>query len=201
MTQTPMIVDLSHDDRLPSGGFAALKDAGIVGVILKATQGSTFIDPMYASRYSRALTVFGTGCVHSYHFLDGSDPGMQVNHFVEVTAGKPGRWLDYEQYPKSQCSQDQFLSAVRTLHAKQQKWPGVYGSDKDLLGAALDAGHCSHCGKWIARDDTEPSHHWDIWQYVAGETKQIALCGQYYDLNVFNGSADECRVWMRATAW
>ena len=200
---TAMIIDMSHDDDLPDGGFAALRDskeAEIVGVILKSSQGPREIDDEFASRYVKAIEAFGAGCVHSYHFLDGSDPTMQIAHYLDVTSGKPGRWLDYEENPASQCTDDQFLSAVRNLQAKQRTWPGNYGSELDLLGNVLAAGHCGPCGKWIANYDRQPRIHWDLWQFTAGESKKIAICGHYYDLNTFNGTADECRTWMKAMA-
>ncbi len=200
MTPTPMIVDLSHNDELPNGGWAAFKQAGVVGAILKATQGTGMVDKTFLARRQAALGVFGDGCVHSYHFLDGSDPVMQVGHYLEISAGCPGRWLDYEGNLRSQCSRAQAVQACQTRPGKPGSWPGMYGSDKDRLGEAIDAGHFGPCGKWIAGYGQQPTHHWDLWQYTAGESNKVAICGGFYDLSVFNGTADECRAWMQAMA-
>jgi lysozyme len=47
------VIDLSHDDA--SVDFDAVAQAGIVGVIHKATQGVGDVDPLYAPRARRWL--------------------------------------------------------------------------------------------------------------------------------------------------
>lgn len=56
MPNKPLVVDLFHGDRVTS--FAAVKDAGIVGVIHKATESTNFHDSAYEAR-RKAFTDLG----------------------------------------------------------------------------------------------------------------------------------------------
>ena len=92
----PSIVDISHHNLHVD--FGALKDAGIVGVIIKATQGSSYVDPNFEDNYARAVSVFGKNMVHCYAFLTNDDAQAQADHAMDA-AGDSFIWLDYEQNP------------------------------------------------------------------------------------------------------
>ena len=189
------VIDLSHHN--DPVDLHALKAFGAVGVILKAGEGASYADPKFKTFRARAVTVFDEGCVHSYFFLDGSDPKAQMANYLSITAGMPGRWLDYEQNA-SQCSLETAITACQVLQGKQGTWPGMYGSDKSALGAAMDAGHFSPCPKWIAEYDHKPSHPYSLWQF--SETGTIGAMSGVLDLSTFNGSAAECKAFLRAMA-
>ena len=201
MAQRIDIVDIySGDDPVD---FHAIAAAGAVGVILKATQGSTYNDPNFAEYRSRALTVFDAGCVHSYHFLDDTDAETQMAHYVSVTQGMPGRWLDYEENPDGDtCTLATAVAACHILQGKQGSFPGMYGSDADLLGAALDAGHFTVCPLWIARYRPEPPDHaCQLWQFSEGVAGDPTISGKLYDLDSYlNGDSAACQAWLRSLA-
>ncbi|MDQ3746468.1 MAG: glycoside hydrolase family 25 protein, partial [Acidobacteriota bacterium] len=50
-----VVIDLSHHNTVTS--FQQVKDAGILGVIHKATEGTSFVDPRYTERRTAALAV------------------------------------------------------------------------------------------------------------------------------------------------
>lgn len=192
------VVDLSHND---SPDFGALKAAGVVGVILKASQGSTYSDPKFQAFYGRAIAVFGHGLVHSYHFLDNSNATTQIAHYLDVTAGKPGRWLDYEPNPSGEtCSLQTAISACHQLSIKQGRVAGMYGSDGDLLGDALTSRHFDPCFLWLANYSHKPKHKCDLWQFAAGEGSAPVIGGAKYDVSTFVGSASDCATFMRQVA-
>ncbi|MDR3688527.1 MAG: glycoside hydrolase family 25 protein [Fimbriimonas sp.] len=200
MDTTIHIVDVNHyDDPVD---FHAMSDAGAVGVILKATQGSSYKDPKFIEFRERAMTVFDAACVHSYHFLDDSDPNAQIENYLTVTDGMRGRWLDYEPNKANTCSLDGATSACHILAQKQGSFPGMYGSDGGLLGQALLQGHFTVCPLWIARYSTNPPlHKGNLWQYQAGESATVMIGGKGYDLSMFmNGDADACKQWMASLA-
>ncbi len=203
---TPYIVDLSHWDVPPDAAqdvdLHAMAGAGIVGVILKATQGSADVDPAFAGLLQRALEVWPANCVHAYHFLDGSDPRAQIDHFLATTPGIGFRWLDYEQNPPSQCSLEDAVKACHDLQTKQGVYPGMYGSDEDLLGAAIDAGHFAGvCPMWLAKyGDTQPGHAWNLWQYSQyGNLPKNN--GGNLDLDTFGGDGAACQAWFGGLAF
>jgi lysozyme len=81
------VVDISHHNTLVgSAPFAALKSAGILGVIHKASEGLSYVDRECARRRDaceKAGLLWGT-----YHFLHSGNIAGQVRHYLEVT--KPG---------------------------------------------------------------------------------------------------------------
>ena len=69
-TMSDIVVDLSHWEAQVD--FVQAKTAGIAAVILKATQGTGFLDPTFASR---AVAAHAAGLLlGAYHFFDTSDP-------------------------------------------------------------------------------------------------------------------------------
>jgi len=87
MTETLKVLDLSHHNDGPNGGpidFAAIAAFGILGVILKSSQGTAMVDRTYADRRSAALSA-GL-LVGAYHFATGDDVDQQVAHFLKTAA-------------------------------------------------------------------------------------------------------------------
>jgi GH25 family lysozyme M1 (1,4-beta-N-acetylmuramidase) len=81
----PVVVDIYHADKVTS--FAAARQAGIRGVIHKATEGRTVDDRLYARRRSKATEadlLWG-----AYHFMRPGDPVAQADHFID--RAKPDR--------------------------------------------------------------------------------------------------------------
>ena len=192
------VIDVYHGDEPVD--FHAMKSAGVVGVIIKATQGSTITDPKFLDYHQRASTVFDTGCVHTYHFLDNSDPKAQASNYLTTTAGKPGRWLDFERNPNGDtCTVETACAVAHAIFGVTGRLPGIYGSDQDLLGEALDSGHFDTCPLWIAKyGNTPPKHHADLWQFAAGMPGDQTVGGKYYDLSTYKGSAEECKAWLQS---
>ena len=85
MSTINVVVDLSHFNTV--SGFEAVKADGIVGVIHKATQGTSAIDSKYHVRKPEALAAglwWG-----AYHFGVGGDGAAQAQHFLSVVTPGP----------------------------------------------------------------------------------------------------------------
>jgi lysozyme len=96
-----VVFDISHYENV-SQDFVTTAQAGIAAVILKATQGTGFVDPTFLPRVAEARAA-GL-LVGAYHFLDGSSPAEQAAHFLTVAVSEGMvKWLalDWEPYPAS----------------------------------------------------------------------------------------------------
>ncbi len=74
------VVDLSHYN--PTPDFATAKAGGVIGIVHKATQGATYVDPKYAGRVKAAKSaglLWG-----AYHFGTGADVDAQLAQFLAV---------------------------------------------------------------------------------------------------------------------
>src|ERR1700740_1399893 len=80
-----VVIDISHYENV-SQDFVSTAQAGIAAVILKATQGTAFVDPTFLPRVAEARAA-GL-LVGAYHFLDGSSPAAQVAHFLTVAVSE-----------------------------------------------------------------------------------------------------------------
>ncbi len=91
-TWTDTIIDLSHWQAPVD--FGAVRTGGIVAVILKATQGSGWIDNTFVARSMAALNA-GL-LVGAYHFADATNPSGQANLFLSVAGMLPVLAIDIE---------------------------------------------------------------------------------------------------------
>lgn len=79
---TPGVIDLYHGDLVDgSNGFHKMKDAGIVGIVHKSSEGLSMVDGAYSNRRARAKAVgikWG-----AYHFLRNLDGADQAKFFLD----------------------------------------------------------------------------------------------------------------------
>ena len=79
------VIDLSHHNNVTS--YQDIRDAGIVGIIHKATQGVTGVDGTYGTRKPQALAaglLWG-----AYHFASKGNAQKQADHFLDVVQPGP----------------------------------------------------------------------------------------------------------------
>jgi lysozyme len=196
------VIDLSHWQTPVD--FAKVKSAGIAAVILKATQGSNWIDVTFATRFS-AATAAGL-FVGAYHFLDNSAPELQVEHFLSVADGCPVLALDAEQNGiGGTVTVAQTAEAAARLHMATGRAPLVYISrfGPDERGAGLPNGILSRCPLWLPAYSSRPVcppgwSNWTLWQHTDGNIGSgvvpvpgIGRC----DRNRFAGTIAELAAW------
>ena len=167
-----VVIDLSHWQTPVD--FAKAKEAGIAAVILKATQGSQWIDATFSSRVA-AATAAGL-LVGAYHFLDGSAPELQVEHFLLVAGGCPVLALDAEPNGiGGTVTVSQTAEAAARLHMATGRAPLVYISryGPDERGTGFPNGVLSRCPLWLPEYGPLPVcppgwSKWTLWQHTDG---------------------------------
>ena len=198
-----VVFDISHYENV-SQDFVTTAQAGIAAVILKATQGTGFVDPTFLPRVAEARAA-GL-LVGAYHFLDSSSPAEQVAHFLTVAVSEGMvNWLalDWEPYPASQASTIQAATAAASVQAATGKWPILY-TIRSMLSAPNKT--LSNCPLWLAEYGTRPIcppgfSAWQLWQHTDGQVGSAVVpvpgvgpC----DRSKFAGTVDKLRAWWSA---
>lgn len=202
-----VVMDISHHQAAVD--FARVRAAGIVGVIHKATEGTSFVDQKYAERRQQAEDAgllwgayhFGVGASgrdQADRFLETVDPGDSTLVVLDFEANRVGPTMTI----------DQAREFVTHLNGHIGRFPGLYSGSliKEQLGDAPRDPLLSQCFLWIAQysgqkpiDIPATFPRWTLWQYtdgVHGSTPRtvdgVGLC----DRDKFNGSlANLRRLW------
>jgi len=196
-----VVVDISHHNG--NVNLKKAKDDGILGVIQKASQGQTFVDPTYKTNKAKATDaglLWG-----AYHFATGSDGVKQAEHLLEVVAGDPKTLLvlDFEPNPTGpSMTLEEARAFVTHIYEATGRYPGFYSGHyiKQLLGTAHDS-VLVNCWFWLAQYGPTPVvppnwKYWTMWQYTDGaigpEPHRVNGIGRC-DRDKFNGNATQLR--------
>ena len=195
------VIDLSHHNGLVD--LERARADGIVGVIQKATQGRTFVDPTYArNRANAASAGLRWG---AYHFGTGGDGVQQAMHFLDTVMPSAGELLvlDFEaNHQGPSMSLEEARAFVIHVRESTGRWPGLYSGHyvKELLGTQGDP-VLSSCWFWLAQygpTAVVPAAWptWSMWQYTDGavgpEPHEVDGVGRC-DRDRFNGTATRLR--------
>jgi lysozyme len=207
-TMINVVVDLSHFNNVSS--FETVKADGIVGVMHKATEGTSFKDPLYEERRTAAL---GAGLLWgAYHFGTAGDGVAQAEYFLSFVNPAPTDLLalDFEQNTQGGsmmlAEAEQFVTQVESATTR---WPGLYGGSylKQLLGNGQNP-TLANCWLWLSEYGSQPKipsnwQTWTMWQYTDGnvgpEPHSVNGIGNC-DRDQFNGDLPGLqRLWGVAT--
>ena len=202
------VVDTSHHNGNINLQLAAAD--GIIGVIHKATQGTTGIDPMYQTNRTQAANaglLWG-----AYHFGTGGDGAAQAQHFLDVVGNNDNTLLVLDFEPNPGGATMALADARAFITEVQQatgRFPGFYSGSliKQLLGNGKDP-VLAECWLWLPEYGPTPIvpanwPTWTMWQYTDGNVgpqphsvNGIGNC----DRDQFNGTEDELRtLWLDAS--
>lgn len=209
---TPRVIDISHHNVGPLKGgqidFDAAAQAGIWGVICKASEGTGYGDPTYDSR--RAL-IKAAGLAHgAYHFNTGEDTTTQVERFLAQAEPDDTTCmvLDFERQTNLKVGDMSITQALEFLHLLESALgrPGkIYSGDrlKESIGSLgpLDQAFLLRHDLWLAQYGTAAKlptgfdGYW-LWQFTGdgfgSPPHSIAgINGAGCDLNAFIGTRDQ----------
>ena len=173
MSFTNAVIDLSHFDFKLS--LSDAQQAGIVGVIHKATQGCRFTDPTYKKNLAQAQSL---GLLWgAYHFGTGEDAVAQADFFLQTVQPSPGVLLVLD-YESNTAGPTMTLQGARDFVTRIQAatgiWPGLYAGSylKEQLGPRPDP-VLKNCWLWLAEYSPTAAlppgwSNWSLWQYTDG---------------------------------
>ena len=169
-----VVVDISHHNGNVDLGKA--QAAGIVGVIHKATQGTSMTDNMYDQNRQQAVAaglLWG-----AYHFGTKADGAAQADSFLNKANADDQTLLvlDYEPNGNSTMTLDQARAFVSRIKDVTGRFPGFYSGSliKQQLGGQPADPVLSQCFLWLAQYGPAPTHipatwpTWTMWQYTDG---------------------------------
>lgn len=198
MAQRTDILDLSHHNDVKS--FEQIAASGVLGVILKASEGTSYEDPTFAQRYYEAQSCGLT--VASYHFLHAGNITRQMEWYLEVVQPSQGERvvIDHE----ADASLKELTEAFVCLHDLRPDLQLTLYSGH-LIKEQLDGSHniiLAQTALWIAQYTTSSQPDWprdtwpnySLWQWTDQATCQ-GVVGPV-DANQFNGSQENCLKWM-----
>ena len=178
-----------------------LKMNGTVGVILKCTQGTGYVDDTFGARAAKAKAA-GL-LVSSYHFLEHGNIQEQMDWYLSRLGPSIGDRLviDFEEDTSgTDPTFDDLEEAVEYLLSKGDYQVAVYGSG--LLVEACEGRTSSileRTSLWQARYSTnEPDvpdiwPRWDLWQYT--QTGRPVGTFTNTDCNKWNIAAGDVSLW------
>lgn len=197
------IIDISHNNGKID--LAKMASAGVPAIIHKATQGSDFVDPMYADHKAQAEEL---GLLWgSYHFGTGVYTIDQVDNFMNTVNPTPNELivLDFEINPGGvSMTLEQAIEFISIIYNEIGVYPMIYGGAllRESIGSSIEP-ILANCSLWYARYGHAPLgiprqiwSDYTLWQFTDGAhgngPYEIDGAGRC-DHSRFNGTIDELK--------
>lgn len=136
-----------------------INDPHAQGVIIKATQGTSYVNPKCNHQY--ALAKSDGKLLGLYHYAGGGDPVAEADFFVDSISNYVHTGilvLDWESAQNSSWGNPNWARQfVNRVHDRTNVWPIIYVQES----AVWQLANCANdCGLWIAK---YPSMNWHSW--------------------------------------
>lgn len=158
-------------------------------VIIKATEGTSFVSPFCDSQYQKAKA--RGKLVGVYHFASGLDPVAEANYFIDNVQGYVGEALLVLDWEANAISRgpEWVRSFVKQVKARTNVPPVIYGSASPLAAQGIPAvAQQENCGLWVAAyPSSAPTGYRDEPQLLGSVIRQYASTGRLAD---YNGNLD-----------
>jgi lysozyme len=181
--------------------WAAVKNSGKTFAFTKATEGTTYTNPYFATNWARMKAA---GLIRgAYHFgHPGTDPVAQANKFCDVvrpTTGDLQMALDLEVTDGKSPAQVRawVVTFINQIQARTRR-PGIIYTGFYFWRDRAGNGSNLNCPLWLAAYVTDPTPYvpaawstWSFWQYtdrgvvpgVSGNVDRDAWNGSVAALN------------------
>lgn len=173
---------------------------GISFAFVKATEGSSLVDPCFAYNYENAAAAgLRVGAYHFFSFDSSAE--TQADSFIK-TVTKTENMLPpvidvelYGEYLKSppedrEAIQNELKHLISRLTDEYGVTPIIYTTSKSMK--LILENDTMGCDLWIRDVLKKPNREFTFWQYSSrGRLKGFSGKEKYIDLNVFCGTAEE----------
>jgi lysozyme len=167
----PKVIDVSHHNTIKD--WSAIKNAGIVGVIIKATEGNGWHDPMVNPHYEGAKEA-GL-LVGFYHFLRSGNQVAAADTFCRIVMDNTddyGPYLFAADHEDPKVSIDHLAEFLERVEENTGKPPIIYSGHvlKEQGGGSATV-HGDKYKLWLAQYGSKAvlPDQWDsywLWQYT-----------------------------------
>lgn len=148
---------------------AQANDPNVGAVMIKATQGTWYVNPSCNAQYSTAKSA--GKLLGLYHYAEGGSPEEEATYFINNIKNyvkEAVLALDWEEYKnKSWGNVDWSLRFVKKVHDLVGVWPLVYVQQSAIKQVAS----CQpYCGLWIAdyyRGHDSKNEPWALPQFIS----------------------------------
>ena len=174
-----------------------IRDSHAQGVIVKATQGTSYVNPRCNHQYELAGQL---GKLRGlYHYAGGGNPEAEAQYFINNIknyVGKAVLILDWESYQNASWGNSNWsLRFVTEVHRLTGVWPLIYVQESALWQVANCA---QYCGVWVAKYASMNWNSWTLpdmsvssgafacltgWQFTGGDMDRSIF---YLDANAWN---------------
>jgi lysozyme len=187
-----------------------LSSQNIRFAFIKATEGSSFIDPYYETNFTNARkTELRIG---AYHFFSYDSSGFtQAENFISVVDKYDDMLppvVDVEFYgdkekhlPEKDSVQTELGNFIQSIELHYGVKPIIYATEKSYRLYIAES--FTDCDIWIRNVITKPKlsdgRQWKFWQYT-NRKKLDGYSGEekYIDMNVFNGTIEEFNSYVKS---
>lgn len=193
------VIDLSHHN--PTPDWARIRQAGVIGVIHKATEGTSYVDN---TLFSRAKAAMDAGLLWStYHFLRPGNMTKQMDFYLKTINPVKGEriCLDHEDSGVTLNDLCNAVSYLKTVRPDLQIT--IYSGHliKEQVGSSNVKTLADNTSLWIAQytSAAAPSWpkttwpQWSLWQWTDSET--IPGISAKVDGDRWNGTEEALRAW------
>lgn len=196
-----MVIDMSHHNEVPRSLVPA-REAGVVGVIHKASEGTSFRDSKYDSRRllaSEAGLLWG-----AYHFLRAGNVEEQAVHFLNTADLRPGDLIAVDH--EAEASLTELAAFLRAMRRKTGLQPVIYSGHtlkEQLAGRRHPEVNGENYRLWLAQYGnryTLPPGWGTYWLWQWTDRGEVAGVTPPTDCNEFLGTAEEMKANWQANA-
>lgn len=174
-----------------------IRDSHVQGVIVKATQGTSYVNPRCNHQYELAGQL---GKLRGlYHYAGGGNPEAEAQYFINNIknyVGKAVLILDWESYQNASWGNTSWARRfVDEVHRLTGVWCLIYVQESALWQVANCA---KDCGVWVAKYASMNWNSWTLpdmsvssgafacltgWQFTGGDMDRSIF---YLDANAWN---------------
>ena len=187
-------IDVASYQGLPN--WTSVKNSGRTFAFTKATEGTTYTNPDFATNWARMKSA---GLIRgAYHYgHPGSDPVTQANFFCNVvkpTSGDLQMALDIETTDGKSPSQVRswIVSFINQIVSRTGR-PGIIYTGYYFWTGSAGNGSNLNCPLWLAAYVSDPTPYvppawstWSFWQY--SDTGSVPGVSGAVDLDAWNGT-------------